>query len=149
MSHDRRILAQLPPAIVDTFDFILTHRSGVTKRLWYLFRDSKLGSLQFATLVRKLHTAKFDVKDSSYHEHATNFPSTSRFPPLGNYTDRDGYGGFTPSTKYFSKLYMDKAAEDEVLLDQHMAMRQLTIGAIDHSHKVRTSFNPRCGKLSC
>lgn len=148
LSWSPAILDVLPPALVAEFRFHLTRRSGVTDGLFSLLRlafQRGLGPTPFAALIRTLHIRRFEKLQVQYYE-LVNMRIRSSIAPLlekhqrfGAWDDREGYGGYVPSGRYFSNLYNMVIEGHSSEIDQRMAMLSARLLAIDHSHKVRIS----------
>lgn len=140
------ILESLPTMVAAQFPFHLTYRSGVTDGLFALLRSSfqrGLGPTPFADMIRTFHIRRYEQLQLQFYE-MVNIRLESGCAPwlaahqrFGAWNDREGYGGYVPSGRYFSDIYNLMIEKHGSEIDQRMAMLSARLLAIDHSHKVR------------
>jgi len=139
------ILAVLPDVISDQFTFRLTYRAGLTDRLAMLLREFSRGGVGpriFTTVVQALHYRCFDHLRCQFLEMVADHSVgslgdcwTSK-KPFGEFSDREGYAGYVPSSGYFGRFY-DMMVEDEAPeLQQMISSCPASILKHDHSFKV-------------
>jgi hypothetical protein len=144
-SWDSRILNVLPPYLAAEFPARLTHRSGITKRLFSFMRScftSGMGAKQFSDAVRVQHLLRYDSLHQQYLHvllerqldkwTGRRYPA---FPPFDS-PDAEGPRSFVPSAQWLSDVYDSFIEEHQHDFNQHMALLPADVCAIDHSHKV-------------
>ncbi|KAK4698809.1 hypothetical protein P7C70_g7460, partial [Phenoliferia sp. Uapishka_3] len=141
MSYDSRLLSQLPQRIQNSFHFRLSWRSAITQRAFNTFRATLsrgLGTTQFSDIMAELHLLRHDRKHIAYREAVRDLPKKTgqTFEPFGTFDDPERNSGFVPSGTWLSLIYNLFIEANAAVMDQHTAMLPLTIGSIDHSHKI-------------
>lgn len=146
-SWDSRILEVLPPALAAEFPAVLSRRSGMSVRLFEWMRScfqSGMGPKQFSDSVRIQHLQRYDKLQLQYLQHLASRRGIDvwmnaqyrRFP---SYDDTGPMGpcGFVPSGAWFCMVYKRFMDRHIAEIQQFIAMLPLTVGALDHSFKVR------------
>jgi hypothetical protein len=140
--------AALPRSLAMEFTHHLTYRSGLTDRVVSLMRSSfrhGIGPGPFAELIRTNHLRRHEQLHLQYLEmvyarvQAPLARLLAKFEPFGDFDDRDGYAGFTPSANYFRDFYVNFISSHAGEMDQYTAMLSALLLEIDHSYKVWTS----------
>lgn len=70
------------------------------------------------------------------------------FAPFGEFRDTGRYGGFVPSSKYLSQVYIELVEKHSKEMDQLTTMLPARILALDHSFKVSECVLPRMTPLA-
>lgn len=141
------ILNVLPPAIARSFEFRLTYRSGLSRQLTILLRNSfrsGIGPDQFTTMIESFHYQRFDELRAQFLEMVLDRStrgSLSQFwtaiKPFSCFGDPDGYAGFVPSAMYFGRFYDMLVEESSREIHQMIASLPADVLKQDHSFKVR------------
>ena len=102
--------AALPRSLAMEFTHHLTYHSGLTDQVVLLMRSSfchSIGPGPFAELICTNHLRRQEQLHLQYlemvytHVQAPLARLLAKFEPFGDFDDRDGYAGFTPSANYF------------------------------------------------
>ncbi|KAJ7752517.1 hypothetical protein DFH07DRAFT_745085, partial [Mycena maculata] len=141
-SWDQRILQRLPRALAAEFPAHLTWRSGLSTRAFGVVRSCfqhGMGSEEVADMFRMQHLRRYDELRLKYLRTKIGqlgFSDTyEAFLPFEDRSSR-GFHGFTPSGQWLRDIYDEFIESHRDTMNQHMAMRSMRIGAIDHSHKI-------------
>jgi hypothetical protein len=144
-SWDSRILQLLPPWLAEEFPARFSSRSGMSVALFEWMRNcfqNGMGAKQFSDCVVAMHLLRYDKLRLQYYHAISSWLVAKHvgihFPAFPPYDDTGplGYHGYVPCATWFRTMY-DKFIEDHAPhIFQHTAMLPLTIGALDHSHKV-------------
>lgn len=145
MSYDSRVLSQLPVRVSKTFHFIHSWRSGMTADVFSALRsclNHGMGTKQFSHTLLELHLLRHVHKAIAYREAARDLPHPPGkvYNTFGTFEDPLRNSGFVPSSKWLSEMYDTYIEKNSKVMDQHTAMIPMTVGAIDHSHKVEFSL---------
>lgn len=150
------ILNSIPAPLASQFSFHLTHRCGLSDRMVAILRASfqrGIGPHPFAEIVRRMHLRFYELRHLEYLEtvrqraQSTAAGLLARHLPFPRWGDPSGYGGYTPSHRYFRGFYdamIERHAGD---IDQHMAMLSAELLSHDHSFKVCNSIVKSCRVL--
>lgn len=147
-SWDSRILDVLPPHLALEFPARFTARSGISVSLCNWMRacfQHGMGAKQFSDCVRVLHLERYDRLRLQYYHSLVprakmgQWRGEDRFEVFLPYNDSSDSGmhGFVPNATLFRKLYDQIIREHRGPMRQHISMLPLTVGAMDHSFKVR------------
>jgi hypothetical protein len=141
------ILNVLPPAIARSFEFRLTYRSGLSRQLMMLLRNSfrsGIGPDQFTTMIESFHYQCFDELQAQFLEMVLDRStrgSLSQYwtaiKPFSDFRDPDRYAGFVPSATYFGGFYDMLVEESSREIHQMIASLPADVLKQDHSFKVR------------
>jgi len=152
-SHDECIIKNLPKCLSEEFPAILSHRSGISRRLLNLMRScfhSGMGPGPFARMLREHHDLRHDRLELQYlltrrekNQEARNQGDITRYLAARNSDDvvnavfpNKGRLDSVPTTKYLTKLY-NKFVESHIEKHyHHTSTLPATIVNVDHSHKV-------------
>lgn len=147
-SWDSRILDSLPVRLSSMFPAYLTSRSGLDKTAFRVLRatlGNGMGTKPFSDMLSNLHHRRHDENHLIYNEAIHAGPGgrgmgmwapNTVFPPFRDFSDKKGYFGFIPSSGWLRDLYDGFIEHHRPLFDQHTSMLPMTVGALDHSHKV-------------
>lgn len=146
-SWNPMVLLKLPSYVAGEFPAVLMHRSGISKSLFRMLQSaitSGMGPKKFFEALWSHHLLQYDVLQIQYLEFINDHTLDSwigekyiAFPPFDDRSP-DGPHGYIPSANYLCDIYDNYIEEHHHKIDQHMAMHSCRIGAIDHSHKVRS-----------
>jgi hypothetical protein len=146
-STSKHIMEQLPLHLTMEFPAILTHRRAISKELFAIMRScyhtNGMGSKQFADILRVQASRRYDEMDLRYHagilkrkERGTLL--SHKYPKFPAHDDQtvEGLHDYSPSSQLLQDIYDKLIEEHEGEIDQLMSMIKVTVGAVDHSHKV-------------
>lgn len=142
--YDKLILAMLPYRIQHSFPFILTWRSGVTKKLLMNLIASfqrGIGSNQYSDMIREQHLEEYQSRECAYLQHIQDLPplqspSSTKLPSMSTYDDPLGNSGYVPTGNYMASIFNTEFRSREPLITQHTSLLTFNIGACDHTFKV-------------
>jgi hypothetical protein len=146
-STSTHIMKQLPLHLVMEFPAILTHRRAISKELFSImrscFHSNGMGSKQFADILCVQASHRYDEMDLRYHAgilHQRKHGSllSHKYPKFPSHNDQslEGLHDYSPSSQLLQDIYDKLIEEFEGEIDQLMSMIKVTVGAVDHSHKV-------------
>ncbi|KAJ3515878.1 hypothetical protein NLJ89_g1482 [Agrocybe chaxingu] len=145
-SWDPKILERLPPHLAAEFPAQLSHRSGISNRLFSLMRScfqSGMGAKKFSDAILVQHLLRYDELHLQYldcifqrRQMATWLGKKFDSFPLFEDKTANGYHSFVPSAKWFRDRYDLFIEDHRHHFDQHTAMLTAEIFSIDHSHKL-------------
>lgn len=106
-------------------------RSGMARRL--------CGN-GWAQVLRELHHIQHDLRELMYlhavRNHLRNrFMQVTTITPFSSFEAKDGYAGFSPSSRYISDVYNDFIKQIRPILDQCVASLPGSVLKWDHSFK--------------
>eukprot|EP00158_Paraphelidium_tribonemae_P001163 Partr_v1_DN24051_c1_g1_i2_m34736 len=134
-SSHPRVVAALPHHVRELFPAVLTARSGLDKQVVQILRTSvseSFGLDAFRKMLKENHYRRYDSLKLQYYsikkwasekgaaerEKATNntinvFAVATRLEEFPAFDDPDGYGGFHPSSKYLTEVYISFILSNE------------------------------------
>jgi hypothetical protein len=130
-----KVLQQLPIAVRNRFPAFLTAKSGLDMEVVHMLRASvaeSCGMNPFRKLLAANHARKYASLKLDYNS-VNNAFAVPSFP---DFDDREGYGGFVPSSKYLGTVYVSFILMHEQELAAQMVKASADIISVDHSFKV-------------
>ncbi|KAG1747482.1 hypothetical protein EDB19DRAFT_1582828, partial [Suillus lakei] len=150
------ILNSIPAPLTSQFSFHLTHRCGLSDQMVAILRASfqrGIGPHPFAEIVRRMHLRFYKLRHLEYLETVRQLAQSTAAGllaphlPFPRWGDPSGYGGYTPSHRYFQGFYDAMIEQHAGDIDQHMAMLSAELLSHDHSFKVCNSIVKSCRVL--
>jgi hypothetical protein len=149
------LISQLPAYFQAEFPAVLTHRSGMLKKLVHLMGplfQHGLGPHRFHKIIRVLHKEKYDEMQLQYYteiKHHKNNNTLSRyfkpthngsqnqnFKEFSSFDDKKQYNGCIPSANFISYVYSSYIRKLRKFMDQHTASLDGVVLKGDHSFKI-------------
>ena len=148
-SWDSQLLSQLEgshPDIAAEFPAILTHWSGIDKKLFMFMStcfSSGVGAKQFSDALRVQHKEMFDHQHMQYLQlvargSALRLAGGVTFKAFGSFEGE--FGGFVPSGQWLRDMWDDMMERRMPDIQQYMSMLPVRVFGMDHSHKVHISL---------
>jgi hypothetical protein len=148
-SWDPRILSLLPAPLAEQFPALLSHRSGMSKKLFAMMRCSfqnGVGAKQFSDSLNVLHRRRYEMLEVQYMETILARAQApgwrlQTFDPFPDFEDQgpNRFNALIPSGQWLRDMYDKFIEAHEKEFDQHTSTLGSDVYAIDHSHKVRSS----------
>jgi hypothetical protein len=144
-SWSSALLTALPQALSAHFSFHLTHHSGLTDQVVSLMQTSFLhgiGPASFTNILCTNHICHYEHLHIQYLEmiyaqlHSPFANAIGKYEPFGLWDDLMGYGGKTPTVRYFHVFYVKFLASHVSEIDQYTSMLSAKILTTNHSFKV-------------
>lgn len=145
--YDKDIISQLPEHLQDEFPAILTHRSGISKKLAKIQRiliQNSIGPSKLSKILRELHVLKFDnlqhqyLRAALYYKSNTNLTRgvSNDIQDFCKFDDPNGYAGHVPSANFLSYVYTTVLSSFKPAMDRQTSMLSGEILKGDHSFKL-------------
>ncbi|KAJ7587518.1 hypothetical protein C8J56DRAFT_786255 [Mycena floridula] len=145
-SWDARVLSLVPSTLAEQFPAMLSHRSGISKKLFAMMRCSfqnGVGAKQFSYNLNVLHRRRYEMLEVQYMETILARAETSAgrsrtYLPFPEFEDKgpNRFNALIPSGQWLRDMYDKFIESHEKEFDQHTSTLGSDIYAIDHSHKI-------------
>lgn len=150
MGWHSTVLANLPFEWSEKFPALLTHRSGVDKKLLEWFRpliNFGVRAEQISRLILELQTKAYTKRyiEYEYKEKKTAFNATMA-PQFSSFDDKLKYDGKVPSGHYLETVYIHYMETIKVFLDNEVKKRSTSVIKLDASYKISKRMMQTRGK---
>jgi hypothetical protein len=146
-SWDTQILDSLLKELGLEFPAILTHWSGISKKVYTFMRSCfqhGLGAKQFSSALRALQLEHYDITHLQYLHFVARGSQLNiwrgkiyePFLPFDN-TSPSGFHGYIPSSRLLRDIYDSCMEVHYADINQQVSLLTAEVCALDHSHKVR------------
>ena len=153
MGTNEEMISNLDFSLSQKFPALLTHRSGVDKKLLEWFRpliNFGIRTEQIARMLLEFHTKNHTSKFIQYELMISNQKklalSSSTFPIFSTFDNPLLYDGKVPSGRYIEEVYIKQGSELKTYMDNDIKKRIGEVIKLDASYKIPKLLYQTSGK---